>query len=78
MSVVRSRRSSDQTLFVRTHVAIFFFSLLICDLIQGIGALLNIPWIVERRAYIGSICTAQATIKQIGNVRKGLSVIEKS
>jgi len=70
MSVIRSRRSSDPTLFVRTHVAIFFFSLLICDFIQGIGALLNIPWIVERRAYIGPTCTAQATIKQIGNVRE--------
>ena len=68
MSVVRSRRSSDRTLFVRTHVAMYFFCLLVCDFIQGIGALLNIPWIVEARAYIGPICTAQAAIKQVGNV----------
>ena len=72
--MVRSRRSSDQTLFVRTHVAIFFFCLLICDLFQGIGALLNIPWIVEQRAYIGPVCTAQAAVKQIGNVREVYSL----
>ena len=77
VSVVRSRRSSDQTLFVRTHVAMYFFCLLFCDFFQGIGALLNIPWIVDKRAYIGSVCTAQATIKQFGNVREACSLQQR-
>lgn len=71
---MRSRRSSDQTLFVRTHVAMYFFCLLICDFFQGIGALLNIPWIVEKKVYIGPVCTAQAAIKQFGNVRQVYSL----
>ena len=65
---MRSRRSSDQTLFIRTHVAKYFVSLLICNLIQTIGGLLNIAWIVENRVYVGPECTAQAVTKQIGNV----------
>jgi hypothetical protein len=67
---VRSRRSSDKTLFVRTHVAVYFFSLLVCNLAQAIGGLFNIPWIVESRVYVGMACTAQAAFKQIGNVRQ--------
>ena len=67
--VVRNRRSSDEKLFVRTHVAIYFFSLLICNLIQAIGALFNIAWIVEERVYTGTVCTAQAVIEQTASVR---------
>jgi hypothetical protein len=52
----------------------YFFCLLFCDLFQGIGALLNIPWIVERRVFIGAICTAQSAIKQFGNVREVYSL----
>ena len=68
-SATRSRGSSAETPFVRTYVAVYFLSLLLCNLAQAIGALLNIPWIVEKRVYIGTLCTTQATIQQIGNVR---------
>src|SRR5258706_4845953 len=61
-------QSSTDTPFFRTHVAIYFISLLICSLVQGVGALLNITWILKQRVYIGPLCTAQATIKQFGNV----------
>jgi len=70
VSAVRSRRCSDGTVFVRTQAAIYFVSLLICNLAQAIGGLLNIAWIVEDRVYVGVACTAQAVIKQIGNVRE--------
>ena len=67
---MQSRRSSDSTLFVRTHVAKYFASLLLCNLVQAIGGLLNIPWVAENRVYVGAACTAQAVVKQIGNVRR--------
>jgi len=66
---VQSRHSSNKTLFVRTQVAIYFVSLLICNLIQAVGGLLNIAWIVEGQVYTGVACTAQAVIKEIGSVR---------
>ena len=68
VSVVQSRRSFDKTLFVRTQVAIYFLSLLICNFIQAIGALFNIAWIVGNRVYAGVPCTVQAALKQTGNV----------
>ena len=69
---MRSRRSSDTTLFVRTHVAKYFVSLLICNLVQAIAGLINLAWIAENRVYVGTACTAQAVIKQIGNVRRAV------
>jgi len=75
-SIVRSHRSSSKALFVRTHVAIYFVSLLISNFDQAIGGLLNIPWVVAGGVYSGMTCTAQGVIKQFGNVRKPLSSTE--
>lgn len=65
----QNRRSSDKKHFVRTHVAIYFLSLLLCNLAQAIGALFNIAWIVKMRVDVGTMCTAQAVIKQLSSVR---------
>ena len=35
MSAFNTRKSTDRNLFVRTHVAAYFLSVLVCDLLQG-------------------------------------------
>jgi G protein-coupled glucose receptor regulating Gpa2 len=72
VSAVRSIHSPDQHKFIRTHVAAYFLSLLLCDLAQGIGSLLNVRWITQGGVEVGSYCTAQAVIKQTGNVGTAL------
>jgi len=59
----------DKTVFVRTQIAKFLSSLLLCNIVQAVGGLLNIAWLVENRIYVGVTCTAQGALKQIGNVR---------
>ena len=66
-SLIQSRR--DKTVFARTQIAKFLSSLLLLNIVQAIGGLLNIPWLVENRVYVGVTCTVQAALKQIGNVR---------
>lgn len=66
-SALRSR-TSDKTPFVRTHLAMYFLSLLLCNLAQATGGILSITWVIEHRVSVGVTCTAQATIKQLGNV----------
>jgi len=61
---------SDKTIFVRTQIAKYLISLLLCNIIQAVGGLLNIAWLVEKSIYLGLTCTAQAALKQIGNVRE--------
>jgi hypothetical protein len=67
---MQSRR--DKTVFVRTQIAKFLCSLLLCNIIQAVGGLLNIAWLVENRIYVGVTCSAQAALKQIGNVRESV------
>jgi len=62
-------------LFVHTKVAKYLTSLLICNLVQALGGILGIPWIAAGRVYVGAACTAQAALKQIGNVRRLLSLL---
>ena len=68
MSAVQSRHSSDRKLFVRTQPAKYLASLLICNVVQSFGGIVNIVWLVENRVYVGVSCTAQAALKQLGNV----------
>ena len=70
VSAMQSRRSSDNMLFVRTHVAKYFVSLLMCNVLQSIGGLLNISFIIENRVHTGVACTVQGFLKQLGNVRR--------
>ncbi|KAJ7072550.1 hypothetical protein C8F01DRAFT_1243594 [Mycena amicta] len=68
LSAFNTRSSIDQHLFVRTHVAAYFISLLISDLIQAIGSILNARWIHDLAVEVGPLCTAQGVLKQIADV----------
>ena len=62
------QKRSHKTVFVRTQIGKYLVSLLLCNIIQAVGGLLNIAWLVEKSIYVGVTCTAQAALKQIGNV----------
>ncbi|EPQ60547.1 hypothetical protein GLOTRDRAFT_135219 [Gloeophyllum trabeum ATCC 11539] len=56
-----------------THVHFYFLSLLVSDLIQAIGGIMDIRWIVKSNVEGGSFCTAQGALKQIGDVGVALA-----
>ncbi len=49
------------------------FSLLVFDIVQSSGGILNIRWINDGVVTTGAYCTAQGAIKQIGAL--GVSLI---
>ncbi|KAJ6497820.1 hypothetical protein C8R45DRAFT_984363 [Mycena sanguinolenta] len=55
-------------LFVRTHVAAYFISLLMADLIQSIGSIMNAKWVREMTVSTGDACTLQGILKQTADV----------
>ncbi|KAF8180017.1 hypothetical protein K438DRAFT_1725665 [Mycena galopus ATCC 62051] len=55
-------------LFVRTHVAAYFISLLLSDLIQAIGSIMNVRWIRDTAVIVGNFCTLQGALKQAADV----------
>ncbi|KAF7315258.1 Git3 domain-containing protein [Mycena indigotica] len=68
LSAFNTRSSLDQHLFVRTHVAAYFVSLLVSDLFQALGSILNARWIRDMAVELGPLCTAQGVLKQLADV----------
>ncbi|QRV79361.1 G protein coupled glucose receptor regulating Gpa2 protein [Ceratobasidium sp. AG-Ba] len=54
--------------FLRTHIGVYFLSLMTADLAQTIGGIMNIRWVAAHHVSIGRFCTAQAAIKQFADV----------
>nr|GAT54826.1 predicted protein [Mycena chlorophos] len=51
-----------------THLALYFSCLLLSDTLQAAGAIMNLNWALNGEVVEGGFCTAQAAIKQAGNV----------
>jgi len=68
LSAFNTRFSDNDQLFVRTHVAAYFISMLVCEILLAIGSIMSIKWVQENVVYVGNYCTAQAIIKQTADV----------
>ncbi|KAJ6530051.1 hypothetical protein DFH09DRAFT_1370837 [Mycena vulgaris] len=71
LSAFNTRSLPQQHLFLRTHAAAYFVSLLICDLVQSVGSIMNAKWVLNMAVETGNFCVAQGALKQISDV--GLS-----
>jgi hypothetical protein len=47
-------------------------SLLITDLVQAAGGIMNVKWVIEDHVALGGYCTSQGAIKQVGNLGTAL------
>ncbi|KIJ68570.1 hypothetical protein HYDPIDRAFT_24830 [Hydnomerulius pinastri MD-312] len=74
-SAIAIQRNASRRWSTDTHIHYYFINLMVCDLIQAIGGLLNIKWIVEARVYPSPTCTAQGLFKQVGDVGVALSTM---
>ncbi|KAG9220987.1 hypothetical protein CCMSSC00406_0002413 [Pleurotus cornucopiae] len=68
LSAFNTRNWKDQNLFVRTHVAAYFISLLLCDFFQAVGSILGATWIRQMGVHYGSTCVAQGVLKHLSDV----------
>ncbi|KAJ8488852.1 hypothetical protein ONZ51_g3327 [Trametes cubensis] len=55
-----------------TRIVPFCVSLLLANLLQAIGTLINGKWVTDRTVHDGPLCRAQGGIKQAGNVAMAL------
>lgn len=74
-SVVTIKKGATRKWHVSTHVHYYFVNLLVCDLTQAIGSIMNVKWVVESRVVEGPLCTTQGIIKQIADVGVALSTL---
>ncbi|EMD37535.1 hypothetical protein CERSUDRAFT_114165 [Gelatoporia subvermispora B] len=68
LSAWNTRKSAHQNLFIRSRVAAYFISLLLCNLCQGIGSLMNARWYANQAVSYEPFCTAQGALKQVADV----------
>ncbi|PFH54777.1 hypothetical protein AMATHDRAFT_52684 [Amanita thiersii Skay4041] len=66
-------RRSPPARNVRSHIHYYFVNLLISDLIQAIGGIINIKWVKDATVLAGPLCTAQGILKQVGDVGVALT-----
>ncbi|KAH8994661.1 hypothetical protein EDB86DRAFT_3167243 [Lactarius hatsudake] len=68
ISAFNTRMVKNPNMFVRTHVVFYFISLLLSDILQAIGSIINSAWVTEQAVIYDSLCTAQGVIKQTADV----------
>ncbi|KAH9949010.1 hypothetical protein B0H21DRAFT_843590 [Amylocystis lapponica] len=72
ISAWNTRKSVNPHLFTRSHVCAYFVSLLLCDVTQATGSLMNIRWYSNMAVAYGPYCTVQGVIKQAADVSTAL------
>ncbi|CCM01162.1 uncharacterized protein FIBRA_03210 [Fibroporia radiculosa] len=68
ISAWNTRKSVNPHLFMRSHTAAYFVSMLWCDLNQSFGSILNIRWVNMKAVEYGHYCAFQGFIKQSADV----------
>jgi hypothetical protein len=72
-SAASIRSGSKRRWGIRSPVHLFLLNQLVCDLIQALGGLMNMKWVVDAAVKEGSFCVAQGIIKQLADVGTALS-----
>ncbi|KAI0348397.1 hypothetical protein BDW22DRAFT_1350595 [Trametopsis cervina] len=67
-SVSKVKANAARKWSTTTHVHWYFLSLLVSELIQSAGGIIDVKWIREAGVTEGETCTAQGVLKQIGDV----------
>jgi len=66
-----TRKSETRNYFFRTNVAVYFGFLLLSDIIQSVGSIMNARWVGMSAVESGDYCTAQGVIKHIADISCG-------
>jgi len=72
-STVIIRQGAKRRWRLESPVHLFLLNQLVCDLIQALGGLMNIKWVVDGSVHHGAFCVTQGLIKQLADVGTALS-----
>jgi len=60
---------------IRTHIDAYLLSLLGSEILQGIGAIMNVKWVFEGGAHCSDYCSVQGALKTIGETGVGMNTM---
>jgi len=67
--------SQDKLRLFHQPMDLLIFSLICADIVQALGMILNLKWVVEGKVEVGRFCSAQGLIKAIGAATVALSTL---
>ncbi|KAF9076164.1 hypothetical protein BDP27DRAFT_887179 [Rhodocollybia butyracea] len=70
-STVAIKRNAARTWTVSTHIHYYFVNLLVFDLIQALGGIMDVKWVAEAGIIEGHLCTTQGLL--MGDVGVAMS-----
>ncbi|KAI9064117.1 hypothetical protein FKP32DRAFT_1591529 [Trametes sanguinea] len=68
VSAYNTRNSPSPNLFVRSHVAAYFVSMLLCEVMQTVGSIMNVRWFNQMAVTYEPYCTVQGVLKHASDV----------
>ncbi|KAL5523555.1 hypothetical protein ACEPAG_7728 [Sanghuangporus baumii] len=68
ITALRASFQKPSTNIFRSHVTAYFVSLLVSDLLQSIGSIMNLKWIQEMAVSQSGFCSVQGAIKQAADI----------
>jgi len=60
---------------IRTHVDAYLLSLLSSEILQGLGAIMDVKWVHQGAVYCSGFCTAQGAVQMIGETGVAMSTL---
>jgi len=72
---VRSPPPGGEWRLIRTHVDAYLLSLLSSEILQGLGAIMDVKWVHEGSVYCSDYCTAQGAIQVIGETGVAMATL---
>ncbi|KAI0352341.1 hypothetical protein OH77DRAFT_800663 [Trametes cingulata] len=72
VSAYNTRKLNSSGLFVRSHVAAYFVCMLLCEVVQTVGSIMNVRWYNQMAVTYEPYCTAQGVLKQFSDVGSAL------
>ncbi|KAI0641914.1 hypothetical protein C8Q79DRAFT_1113248 [Trametes meyenii] len=68
VSAYNTRKLASPKLFVRSHVAVYFTCMLLCEVAQTIGSIMNLRWYKQMMVTYETYCTVQGVLKHVSDV----------
>ena len=71
----RGKEESPASKWIKSPIGIYFLSLLVANVLSSVGYTMSLKWAHDGTIRVGPFCTAQAIIKQLGNLSSALWAI---
>jgi hypothetical protein len=71
----RGKEASPASKWIKSPIGVYFLSLLAANILSSVGYIMSLKWANDGVVRTGPYCTAQAAIKQLGNLSSALWAI---